>query len=299
MTQKLLSDPERLLALEAAEKKIFQAFRRGLDASRIMGTELRKIHDQELFTAKMNPETGEPWNWTGYVFNVLGWDVRSTNRILNIAGTVDRLEDAQLKLPDNESQVAELARLKEPEAQLKVWEKVVRAAEYKDWPITVSMVRVAVENEEGLAAAKKLETKARGLEPPLNVEDGDGQEEEHEEEVPDRIRLTEKGEGALERIGRLCGPSVKEAIEHFKLDISEKDIIKWSEQTDRLVKNLAHYVCNVRMSVARAIAYDQSGVDGATTVEKLVTLARAAGGSTQVRHDDAVITVEIEKKAVV
>jgi hypothetical protein len=270
-----------LVVLEECEHKIKLAFQRGLEATCTIAAELQKIKERELWRLR------DCSSFTDYVDKYLPLDRRSITRIIDIGPVVERLRDAGLQLPENESQVAELIGLK-PDAQPEVWEQVLRAAEKLEQPITRNFVRRAVEfhdrqqpepeNEEekpadrpGVKTALDLEEKAAESKAPAK---------EEKAKVPERLAFSEKGEAALERVGRLCGKPVREAIEKGNLPISERDLIKWAQQEDSMVQALTYYVVDQRWKVDKAIQFENRNfeVKPETTMADLVTVIKARGG---------------------
>lgn len=288
----LAADTTRLTLLEECEHKIGQALRRGLDATCVIGRELRKIDDLELWKEPGYKSFGL------YVSDRLQFEARSVARFLDISRTTDRLKAAGLPLPENETQVAELARLDE-ELQSVVWERVRKAAEIREEPITVYTIRTAIEKETAqppppLPAARPGvrtpldEPEAElGLSTPASGNDGS----KGATALPERISLSEDGEAALERIRRFCGDPVAEAIEHFRLQISERELLLWSQQDDP--QTLAHYIVNLRWTVAKAIGFESQTVTERTPLGKLFALARAHQGRYEFNSDEASVLVEM------
>ena len=104
--------------------------------------------------------------------------------------------------------------------------------------------------------------------------------------------LSEEGERALSKIRRVCGETVATAIENGSLQLAEKSILKWAEQTNDLMQNLIHYVVDLRWSVKDALAYEEKIPTGSTTLDAIVVLARARGGRFVIKHQDFKITIE-------
>jgi hypothetical protein len=300
MESKVLSsqENEQIVALEQSERAIFASFAKGIQAARELAAELHKIEDERLYEIRGHAK------FVDYVEVDLRWDMRSVRRIYGIAVTMDTIEKAGLPLPDNESQVAELSRL-ELERRGPVWERVLSVSRRKDEPVTVNMVRTAVELEEQrvssaptdtprpAATRTRAEPAKKGVEATLDFPTGDGKTAT----IPNRIQLTEKGEAALGRLRHLCGDELADSIENLSLPISERELIRWGTEPDtQLVKNLVHYVAHLRWTVAKALAYESRLIDETTTVAQLVTLARARSGHVVITHEDALITVDIENR---
>ena len=269
-----------LVVLEECEHKIKLAFQRGLEATCTIAAELHKIKDQQLWQLR------DCSSFTDYVDKYLPLDRRSISRIIDIGPVVERLRDAGLQLPENESQVAELIPLK-PDAQPQVWEQVLRAAEKLEQPITSTFIRKAVEfhdrhqpepdNEEEKPADRPGVKTALDLdEKPAEAKD-DGAPAK-KAKVPERLTFSEKGEAALERIGRLCGKAVREAIEKGNLPISERDLIKWSQEEDSMVQALKYYIVDQRWRIDKAIQFENRTIQEETTLRDLLSLVTAHGG---------------------
>jgi hypothetical protein len=162
-------------------------------------------------------------------------------------------------------------------------------------------VRIAVEQEQRRTATKESKPAPRsrrrsGVRTPLDKDEdknkGNGEQgkdkptETKAEGVPDRIRLTGEGEKALDRIRALCGEETAVGIETCSVAISERELIKWADQSDTIVKNLAHYIVDLRWSVRKALDYEERIIDGESTLSQLIVLARARGGSVTIEHKD-------------
>ncbi len=266
-----LVDAEQLQALEECELKINNAWHKGIEASFVIGRELEKIRSQELFRALGYD------SFHAYVKE--RQDPRSMRRQLAVLGTVQALKAANLPLPANESQVVELARLAD-ETQPLVWKRLLTLRDKDpEKPITVGRVRAAVEFE---LAAKPGRA---GVKTSLDLA-GNGAADSS------TIRLDEEGERALNRIRRLCGDPIADSIVRLNIVISERDLIKWSEQDDAMVKQLAYYIAQ-RWSVTKALAFENRDLSGMTTVNDMIALASARGGTLEFKFQKTKITVEV------
>src|SRR5258706_4704129 len=262
-----LVDVEPLQAMEECELKINNAWHKGIEASFVIGRELEKIRSQELFRALGYD------SFHAYVKE--RQDPRSMRRQLAVLGTVQALKAANLPLPANESQVVELARL-DDETQPLVWQRLLTLRDKDpEKPITVGRVRAAVEFE---LAARPART---GVKTTLDL-DGNGA----------AIKLDEEGERALNRIRRLCGDPIADSIVRLNIVISERDLIKWAEQDDAMVKQLAYYIAQ-RWSVTKALAFENRDLSGMTTVNDMIALASARGGTLEFKFQKTKITVEV------
>jgi hypothetical protein len=268
---------ERLIALEECERKIVMLFRRGIEATCALAKEFTKIEEQELYR-----DVGSK-TFHAYVVERLGLEMQMVRESIAISIACENLKKAGLALPETESQVVELARV-EAEHQPLVWQLVVEAAEKVDKRVTAAAVRDAVRKyEESRQEAEPAPAPRRGvvtaLDTPQSTEaNGAPRRTSAAPKVPKKIELYEAGEAALERIRRLCGDPIAKGIESGNLPISERDLIKWSEQTDDLVKTLAHYVGDLRWTVSKAINFEARTLNEATTLAELMTLARVRGG---------------------
>jgi len=291
----------RFLALQECEQRLIGAYRRGLEATMSMAKELNKIEREELFI-----ERGCKL-FSDYVQTYLQMSWRTAMRITDVAKGVEVLRQAGLRLPVNESQVAELTRLKNETQQIEVWTRLLKAEEMEEMPLTARAVEKAVTVAIEAAAQAEPEER-RGVQTSLDMEDedttSDGPNGAPKKMTPvgkvepaPRIKIGEKAEAALERIRRLCGKPVAEAIENGNHPISEKDLIKWSEQEDDMVKRLAHYVSDMRWKVDKAIAFENSDIDSETTLEKLREMAIARGGRMRFELEDIKVLLEQIKVA--
>lgn len=269
------TDKERIVALEECEHKIINGFRRGLEATCSIAREFGKIEVQELYRDAGYEEFNE------YLERRLGLELTSVRRIMAVSVTIENLRKAGMNLPENESQAAELARV-EAEHQPIVWGLVLEEAERLDKRVTANAVRDAVKSYEQQNESREEEQEEekpvrRGVTTALDLAESNGASKKSAK-VPEQITFTEEGEEALERIGRLCGAPISKAILNGNLPMPERDLIKWSEQTDEMVSILAHYISDLRWSVARAIQFESQTLNEATTLGQLITLAKAHHG---------------------
>jgi hypothetical protein len=285
----------RALALEECQRRILEALRKGLQAYKIMSRELTKIQEEELYRVQFE-------RFDDYVRRNFKLEMRDVARIHSIATTVLLLERQGLTLPENETQVLELARL-EPEKRGAVWQKMLSLNEREDIPLTSDFIRKAVEKETRLlpeGGSGPGPRAARGVEVSLDLgSGGDGPGPARGSRPPgapntERISLTARGEAALTRLRALCGDSLVDALERGSLPMAERDIIRWGEESDaELVRNLVYYVAHLRWTLAKALAYEARLINGDTTVDELITLARARNGRVATKHLDARIVTEI------
>lgn len=297
MNQKALTtqeDSSRFALLERLEDNIRKAFRRGLDATRSMGTDFNRIKEEQLYT-----ERGYT-SFFRYVEEHMQAAYRTVERIIDMSKTAQLIEDAGLRLPANETLLRELTNL-EPESQKTIWKAIVDG--FPDEEITAQTVRIAVEQEQRRAGAKQSKPRRSrsGIKTSLDKDEdknkGNGEQDKDKPSepsetkaaaaaAPDRIRLTQDGEKALNRIRALCGEETATGIETCSVAITERDLIKWADQSDVIVKNLAHYVVDKRWSVRKALDYEDRIIDGETSLNQLIILARARGGVVTLEHQD-------------
>jgi hypothetical protein len=283
--------PSRLLELEQCEMVIRTAFRRGLDATLEMVAALKRIEREELWTER---EECRGKTFSFYVENFLKWDLRSVYRVKQVEETIRELSEAGLPLPENESQVIELAKL-DAEVRSPVWKGLLSWSDRKGEPITVSKVRRAVELEmearaEAQAEAKAEEQKEKGR-PGITATLDLGEEPSKPRPVP--MTANEKTLLAIERLRKLCGDDVANAILSGTLPLADREIQRWAEQEDDMVRNITYYVVNRRWTVQQAITEENRQIYGGTTVDELINFARAHGGRFAVEQNDARVLVEI------
>ncbi len=280
-------DKARLIQLEECEHRIMTAYRKGMEATEAIARELRTINDQELFRDR-GCET-----FNIYVLKYCRISIDTAQEMIAVSRTNDRLRQAGLPLPANQSQSAELARL-EAEQQPIVWQRLLNGEAQSEMPLTASIIKKQVDLAKSATPARS------GVSVTLNLGDepkadanGAPKKSTPATKVPPRVKLSEKGEAALERIKRLCGEPVSNAIANGNLPISERDLLKWSEEDDPLVETLAHYISNLRWTVAQALKFEGLTINEATTVGDLMKLAQARGGRYLFETDYVRVAVEL------
>jgi hypothetical protein len=230
---------------------------------------LEKIRAEKLYQLRQY-ET-----FDDYVKNYLKLELRGVNKIMDTSETLALLEQAGLPLPENESQAFELCQL-DPDKRPMVWRRVIKVCEKKDTPVTVYAVRKAVTLQKARDSVAPEPTK---LEPEINLDE--------------ERQFSDEAKSALDRLQSLCGLEVANAVLDGRVELTDREIINWANQPDAMVKNLVHYLVDLRWSVAKALAYEMQGIDGGTTIERLVTVTRSHGGYQVFTHDDAQLTVKI------
>lgn len=295
MSNAITTTEERRLALEEHETLLIAAGHRTLDATAEMGRILNQIRSQELWRART-----EYSFWSDYVEGYLGLTSDLASRWINVYLVKDRVAEAGLMLPANESQAAELARVPE-DRQLAVWSDVVNRCEENNLAVTVYAIKKAADIDgrtqlelEAKAEKRRAKTAAKkGLTISMDDEDEDEEQGANGDVPKPFFRLSEDGEAALEKIRSVCGDQIAEAIEGLRISITERDLIKWASQpSNQAIHNLAYYIAN-RWSLGKAIDYETRLIDGSTTIDNLFTLTRARGGRYAIAHDDGRITIEI------
>jgi hypothetical protein len=287
-----VSDTARVTALEECEHKIMNAFRRGLEATCAIAREFRKIDQQELYTDRGYK------TFNDYVTKFLRLELTTVHRIIAVSHTIDMLRDAGLRLPENESQAAELARL-EPDQQPTVWQRILTKEEEGE-SITVTLVKRLVDAIKAESPPPEPPAR-RGVTTALDLEDQEPKTEANgaprkmtpAAKVPAKVVFTDKGEEALERIKRLCGDRVGNAIANGNLPITERDLLKWSEENDAMVITLGHYIADLRWTVAQALKFENQTLNEATTVGDLMKLAKARAGRYVLELAYVAIVVEL------
>jgi len=293
MKQEVIENP-RLVSLAECERKISTFMRRGIEATVGIGQQLLKIYTMELYKEKGYETLYK------YCTEELQFDPRSVGRMMGIADSAKIFKDHGIELPANESQVAELTRL-EPDQQPLVWERVQQLALADERSITAQLVRDAVdyrlrELEQAAPATKPNRSAKNALEEPdldlgSNVSGQAPAASSGPAEPPPRITLTEEGEAALERIRRLCGEGVADAIEHLRVLISERELKLWAEQDNP--QDLTHYVMNERWTVSKTIGFINQIVNERTPVGRLITMAMANKGHFEAELEGGIkITVD-------
>lgn len=266
-----------------AEQKIQQASRDTVESIRIIGNELTRIEENELYEVLGKNDFQE------YVEVCLRLDYRMARAWMRAATALTLLDKEKLQLPYNQSQVLELTKLKSPEMLVGVWRKILDFCDEKKKVVTFELVKDAVAAQR--TKTNEYVTRARVTTPKpakgIDIDLGD-----NGTEAPTST-FTEDGEKALNRIRRLCGDEIADAIRAENPKVQERDIIKWAEQDTEMVKTLAYWIVQKRWTLRKAMAYEESAINESTTVQELVDLARSRGGRAQVEFDDARLTVEI------
>jgi hypothetical protein len=282
-TRALSTDTALKTELEDCENKIKSAFRRGLLATCEIAKELHKIYSEELYKVKTQ-------DFTEYVTISLNINIVTYRRIIAVSQTVAQLRDAGLELPANESQVAELARLDAP-MRAKVWNDLVIRAEKLEKALTLEDIKHAVELAESQTPKREVEVemedKDNGSEPPTK------KKSPIQEGV---LVLTEKGEAALNRIRKICGTEIAQAIQMGIKAMTEREIKNWAEYDDEMMRQLVYYIIDQNWPLTKAVGFINKEVDDSTDVHDLILIASSRGGSARIKYDRANITIELSQQ---
>lgn len=299
------SDPERFERLVQCETEINGLLRRTMDVSRRIGELLRKIEDEGLWR-----ERGSD-SFTDYLQNYQPIQPSAARRMITYSRIADLLHRRQLALPIHESQAVALAELKDDAQIIEVWETVQYVSEKRGEPVTAFLVEQAIEDRKERAEnTGGSSTSSTAAAPGVEEGDLDGNSSgpvavagvlAAPTPAFERPRFTERAEEALERLARLCGPEVAQAIEKRTLSISQKDLIAWAEQDDGMIKTLAHYLVDQRWSLKDALRFENRSITGQTDISDLILLCRARGGrvvvNCEVEDMSVRLTVEVAEAA--
>lgn len=286
-TRALSTDTARRTAREDSENKIRSAFRRGLLATCEIAKELHKIFEGELYSDVTK-------DFNEYVTEYLRIDIRTYRRIIAVSQTIAQLQNAGLELPANETQAAELARLDAP-LRPRVWNDLVIRAEREEKALTTDDVRRAVE------IAEQLAPEPRKAEVEVDMDLGDTNGDEPAKRKPQAeeavVVLSEKGEAALNRIRKVCGDEIADAIIDGTKAMTERDIRNWAEFDNEMMRQLVFFVFDQNYPLTKAVAFVSKEIDDSTDVGKLVLIASSRGGTASINYENrARITIEILEK---
>jgi hypothetical protein len=288
------ADTARLTLLEDCENKIKSAFRRGLEATCSIAKELHKIRKDELYTAASYTRFDE------YLQFRARMDDRTFRRIVNVSQVITQLQQEGLQLPENETQAAELSRL-DVRMRPTVWSDLLLKAEREEKQLTTEDVRRAVEIAEQAQPEAAQPRGGGGIEVQMEINESNGdqpvtktaakpQPPKTEEGV---TILSEKGEAALNRIRKICGDLVAEAIEDGTKALTEREIKAWADCDDELMRSLTYYVIDRNWPLSKAVSFAQKEIQGTTDVDQLILIASARGGTCHVVFEKAEISVKL------
>jgi hypothetical protein len=245
-----------LEALNRLEEQIESGTKRTREGLKSIGKALYAIRDKQLYA-----EHGFV-HFDAYVETRLGMERHIARRIMECAVVVLTLEssDGVLRIPSVEAQLLLLGRVRQ-EDLVDVWRAGLDKFEKSGQPVTTKGVKLLVNDY-----LHHTPPKPKGVHVELKGDD--------EGKV-----FSEQAEQALERIGRLCGNDVKQSILDATLEISERDLIRWAQESDQMVKNFAYYIVDLGWSLRKAIEHEETVITTLSTVQNLVDLASARGGS--------------------
>jgi hypothetical protein len=284
----LKDEQQRYAQLLECEQVIRNARRRGMEAVLEIIAQLDIIDREELYRDLGYQSVNQ------YAEKHLGFSRQTVARYLSDARTVKLLRENNLPLPENESQIAELNKLsKTPDRIPLFWQQMLDEKDRIERPLTRETVRQEV--RKALPPRPRGGVKTALDEEPEDEAGGNGQVTK----VPQakaRISLSEKGEAALERIRRHAGDSYANAIEDMTVPISERDLCKWADQEDWMLKKLGYYLVDQRWSLSQALKYEAQAISEQTTVAELIIMAKYSQkpGELDIRFQDARILVNIE-----
>jgi hypothetical protein len=280
----LKDEKQRYAKLLECEEVISNAGRRGLEATRDIGTQLQIIEEEKLYLDRGCKSLNE------YAEIYLKIDRFMVARILNITERTELLEQNNLRLPSNESQLLALKNVpddKLPEA----WQRILDEEDRTERPLTAKTIRLEVEKAHPVKRRPGVQT-ALDEEP----EESDNGETAEPPAAKKRISLSETGEAALERIRRHAGDVYANAIEDMTVPISERELRKWADEEPWMIKKLGYYLVDQRWSLSQALKYEAQAISAQTTVQELIVMAKygQTPGELDIRFQDARILVNIE-----
>lgn len=277
----LRKDQERTVLLEKHEKEYFRLKDRVQHDLIGMALHLLAIRDQKLY------EDRGFLNFSDYCVEWLEMDPETLRRRIIAAEVHKSLKDSGVsESPVVESHLLELDRL-EPEQRAQVWREILKDTEDNEEKLTAEFVRKAVNKALG-PKIKQLSSVVQAATPRMpkdgaanalaepDLDLGSDLPGPTQEGSKSRISLNQEGEEALVRIRDLCGEMVAKAIESGTLEISQRELVQWSDYehpehlTDDILRN--------RYTVTRAINRDTEQITAKTTVGKLLDLARVRKG---------------------
>jgi hypothetical protein len=280
-------DQARLELLTKCEMQIEEGKRRGREAIRSIAKALNRINDEELYVDRGYRTFNQ------YVESVLRMDRHIVQDIIRASETILTLENGGIEIaaiPAVESQLVLLHKIPRQELP-KAWSEGLAFLESQGLPLNTANIKRIVDFAVSRAA------QAEGVNPELSIEEDGDRSKVPEGGGGGRI-FTEEAELALERIGRLAGAEVRAAIEEGTLAISDRDLVKWADESDQMVKNLAYYIAGERWTLAKAIAYEAALITADSTLESLARLGTARGGryESEIYINNATWAFQMEKK---
>jgi hypothetical protein len=268
-------------ALQESKKRIREAWVDNIDSMWVIGRELIRMDQEDLCES-------EGKTFQEYVEFDIGISYDTAKRWMRAHPVLDLLKVHNLQNPNNETQLLELSKLREPEKLVTVWKQIIVWGIDNKLPVTSSLVRDVVTAQrrndgEFQTRASTPKPRATGIKIDLG---GNGTAEP-------ASGFSEEGERALNRIRRLCGDAYADAVLAENPKVSENDLIRWSEEENEMVKNLGYWIVIKQWSLRKALNYEAKTIDENTSVEQLSDLARSRGGRAYAEWKDVRITVEI------
>lgn len=286
-TTTLVKDADsRHEALDQCELKIAKASRDTVESIRVIGHELIKIETEALH------EAYNGCDFKDYVEIRLRFDYKMARVWMRACLALDAIDAEKLQLPYNQSQVIELAKLSNDDL-LPTWMAVLDHADKERKSVTYELVKAAVDSRR--TSTQERHTRVHRHKPQLNAPKGiDVDLGSTNGEAVRTSVWSEEGERALNRIRRLCGDAVADAIDRGQPKITESDLLRWADEEDEMVKNLAYWmVIGHRWTLRKALQYEETSIDLKTTVGDLADRARARGGEFYAEFPGLRLKVEI------
>lgn len=224
-------------------------------ALKSMAEAMIEIRDRELFRLEGYSSFGT------FVETEVNLDRNFCNRLMAAGSTYIVLEKAKVpNIPVDQAHLLLLYKI--PSEKLaRAYTLGVQSLDKQGEPLSAADIKQIVDSYQALAGKK--------VDPVINL-DGDTP-------AAPKVR-SEAAEIAIERIGRLAGDVVLKAIRKGTLKISDQALVAWAEESDQRVKNLSYYIMYEGMSLKAAIEYEDAILTVDTTLQSIITLARARGG---------------------
>lgn len=293
---------EVLDELAITEQRLAEEAKKEFLASYEIGRLLNEIQDKELYRLRGD----EYKTFNAYLINRVPWDKSYSYRLQHQARVVDVLKKEGLELPKTAAILEALYDRLELEAIPDLWRDLLQGAQSTGTDLRLKHVVRAIEAMPTPAAPAEPEDRnseqsrdaaepRRGVNVDLDLGGGEpaGNGAPAAPEPPKKAQtFSDKGEEALERIGRLCGKGLATDIEKGRLPISERALKKWADEDDDTVRALKYYVADQGWSVEKALKYEQQGVTENLTLGHMISWASAHGGHWVRRFQGYRITLE-------
>jgi cell pole-organizing protein PopZ len=172
-------------------------------------------------------------------------------------------------------------------------------AEKAEKTLTTEDVRKAVDNITERAIPRTRAPSA-DIEVEMDLEDSNGSEPPlaKKKAAPQEAQLilSEKGEAALNRIRKVCGDPIADAIENKTRAMTERDIRNWAEYDPEMMRQLTYFIFDRNYPLQKAVTFINKPIDDSTEVHDLLLIAHSRGGTAQLNYDNrAKITVELRR----